>query len=141
MAKTLWTLPVPSTALLSDVSFQPLPNRACALLCEYEGEDDSVMSLKLLFGGVEAFKCTYQSACRPDMIEAAYDKVVDVGPTEWLATIQEQLVRWGAETGEVKHLITYYDDGPCYEFICRSFRIEERLEVESIPSVQGILPT
>src|SRR5437660_6196185 len=126
MAQTLWTLPVASTALLSGSTFQKLPRRACALLCEYEDDSDNIVSLKLLFDDVEAFKCTYHGACTAEMIRTAYDKVVDAGSTDWLAGIREQLVNYGGQNAaELKHLMIYFDDGPCYEFICRSFRAEE----------------
>jgi len=128
MKQTIWTLPVPSTALLHGCSFQKLPRRACALSCEYEADDDQIVSLKLLFEGVEAFKCTYMHACTVEMISTAYDKVVDLGSSEWLNEVREQLASHpdmdrGVE--ELRHLMIYFDDGPCYEFICRTFRVEE----------------
>jgi hypothetical protein len=127
MTQTLWTLPVPSTALLHGCVFEKLPRRACALLCEYEDDSDNIVSLKLLFDGVEAFKCTYQGACTPEMIRSAYDKVVEVGASEWLSAVKDQLIDFGAQNVEqLRHLAIYLDDGPCYEFICRTFHVEER---------------
>jgi hypothetical protein len=128
MAQILWTLPVASTALLSESTFQMLLKRTCALLCEYEDYNAIIVSLKLLFDGVESFKCTYMGACTVEMIRTAYDKVVDVGSTEWLTVIRDRLVNsgYGSQNVEdLKHLMIYFDDGPCYEFICRSFRVEE----------------
>jgi hypothetical protein len=126
MSQTLWTLPVASTALLNGTTFQKLSRRVCALVCEYEDDSDSVVSIKLLFDGVEAFKCTYQGACTPEMIRNSYDKVVDVGSSEWLRSVQGQLISYGSQSvDELKHLMIYFDDGPCYEFICRAFRVEE----------------
>ena len=63
MIKVLWTLPVPSTALLNAVKFEMLARRNCSLACEYEAEDDSVVLLKLIFSGVESFKCTHYKSC------------------------------------------------------------------------------
>ncbi len=126
MACTLWTLPIASSALLGGVAFQKLGGRSCALLCEYEDDNDLIVSLKLLFDGIEAFRCTYHGACTAEMISTAYDKVVDAGSTAWLAAIREQLVSYGSQNvSELKHLMIYFDDGPCYEFICRSFRAEK----------------
>ena len=126
MAQTLWTLPVASTALLQGSIFQKLPKRTCALLCEYEDDSDKVISLKLLFDGVEAFKCTYHGACTAEVVRMAYDRVVDAGSTDWLASVQNQLLSYGSRgVEELKHLTVYFDDGPCYEFICRVFRVEE----------------
>ena len=126
MKQTIWTLPVPSTALLQGSTFHKLPRRGCVLSCEYEGDDDQVVSLKLLFEDVQAFKCTYEKACTAEMISTAYDKVVDLGSSEWLTAVREQLASFGVENVEgVKHLIIYLDGGPCYEFLCRNFRVEE----------------
>lgn len=126
MNQILWTLPVPSTALLNGCTFEKLPRRACALTYEYEGEGDSVISLRLVFDGVEAFKCTYGEACTLEMIRTAYDRVVDLGSSEWLSAVREQVASYGdRKVEELKHLMIYVDDGPCYEFICRIFRVEE----------------
>ncbi len=126
MIQLVWTLPVPSTALLHGCVFEKLPRRACSLRCEYEDEDDNIVSLKLLFDGVEAFKCTYQGACTPEMIRSAYDKVVNMDRSEWLSAVTGQLVDFGVQdVGQLKHLAIYLDDGPCYEFICRTFRVEQ----------------
>lgn len=126
MNKILWTLPVPSTALLNGCTFEKLPRRTCALTCEYEDEGDRVISLRLVFDGVEAFKCTYGEACTLEMIRTAYDRVVDLGSSEWLSAVREQVASYGdRKVEELKHLMIYVDDGPCYEFICRNFRVAE----------------
>src|SRR5918998_1158433 len=98
MAQTLWTLPVPSTALLEGVAFQKLLGRTCALLFSYE--DDDIVQMSLLFEHVEAFKCTYLSACTVEMVETAYDKVVDVGSTDWLTAVQAQADSHAASYGQ-----------------------------------------
>lgn len=125
---TLWELPVPSTALLQDARFEIRLGRTCALQFEYEDEDDNTVSVKLLFEGVEAFKCTYLFACTVEMIETAYDRVADLGSSEWLDAIRKQLGSHGQEAKDLKHLMIYFDDGPCYEFICRDLRIDQSLE-------------
>jgi hypothetical protein len=124
MSQILWTLPIPSTALLRSPTFQVSLGRSCALSCEYEDENDEVVSLKLLFEGVEAFKCTYYRACSVEMINTAYDKVVDVGSTEWKSKIKERLISSNQDVMGLKHLMVYFDDGPCYEFICENFQVD-----------------
>src|SRR5262249_52091878 len=96
------------------------------LLCEYEDSEDNVVSLNLLFEGVEAFKCTYYNACAVEIVKLAYDKIVDVGSTEWLNAIKSQLLKSHEDVTGLRHLVIYFDDGPCYEFICRSFQAEEQ---------------
>ena len=73
MTEVLWTLPVPSTALLESPDFQKLIGRTCALILVYEDEESGqVSSLKLLVKGVEAFHCTYDRARTVAMFEAYY---------------------------------------------------------------------
>jgi hypothetical protein len=122
MTNVIWKLPVPSTSLLDGVAFQQLLGRQCALAFSFEDESDTVVTGKLLFDGVESFKCTYYRACTLEMIETAYDKLVELGDTKYLSDIIQEL---GSDRqSELKHFMIYFDDGPCYEFICNSFRFE-----------------
>ena len=126
MVSTFWELPVPSTALLREARFEKLLGRTCALEFEYEAEDDNTVHVKLLFEGVEAFKCTYLFACTDEMIRAAYDRVVDLGSSEWLEAVRNQVQRNGQDAKDLKHLMIYFDDGPCYEFICRDLTVDQK---------------
>ena len=119
MAIILFKLPVPSTGFLEDASFQMLGGRTCCIACPI----NETIVLNLIFGEVEGFRCTYYKACSLDMIDA-YDKVVDIGLSEWLRAIQTQLTTSGGNAVDLRHLQIYFDDGPCYEFICRSFHSE-----------------
>jgi hypothetical protein len=105
---------------MGDVVFQKLAGRSCALACD----DDEGGPVRLVFEGVEAFKCTYYRACTLEMVEA-YDRLTDLGPTRWLDSIRQQLSGFGGDVAALRHLMIYFDDGPCYEFICRGFRVEE----------------
>ncbi len=61
MYKTLWKFPVPTSAVLGNgVEFRIMHGREVGLFFEYEGEGDSIEKMGLVFGGVEAFKCTSQ---------------------------------------------------------------------------------
>ena len=69
----------------------------------------------------------------PEM-RIAYDKIVDLGETSWLTEVKNQLRRYGdlvlsspshGPLEQLAHLMINFDDGPCYEFICRSFRFEQ----------------
>lgn len=120
MASILWKLPAPSSALWEGAEFRELAGRTCAILCRYDRED----GLQMVFEGVEAYKCTYHQACTLEMIETAYDTLVDLGDTTWLAGVKGQLAGYSSDATELRHLMIYFDDGPCYELICRSFRVE-----------------
>ena len=86
----------------------------------HDGEQPSE---RLLFGGVESFRVTYHHSCTPEM-GAAYDRVVELPRTAWLEEVCQELQSSGDPTEGLRHLRFYLDDGPCYEFICRTFRAE-----------------
>ena len=77
--------------------------------------------MNLFFDGVETYKATFDKACSPEMVRAAYDRVVDLGATSWLREVSSELARHNANISSLQHLMIYFDDGPCYEFVCRSF--------------------
>ena len=123
MAEIIWETSVPSTAFLQEAKFSKLLGRKCSLEYSYEGEDKenySVISEKLIFSGVESFKCTHYKSCSVEMIKA-YDKIVDVGKSKWLTEIKQNLLSAENNSINLKHLRIYFDDGPCYEFICTDF--------------------
>lgn len=125
--KTLWTLPVASTALLgTGPALEMRLRRDVALSFAYEGQADEIHTTSVVFQGVEAFKCTYLLA-RDKSVLAAYDRVVDAGSSPWLEELRRVLDANGADTSGLLHLMIDFDDGPTYEFVCRSFRIDERV--------------
>jgi hypothetical protein len=122
---TRWILPVPSTALLDGgVALEKRLGREVALRFSYESTDDSVRVGAAVFQGVEAFKCTYMGALDPSMLKA-YDRLLDRGSTPWLQEVSANLKRGRLNTDGLVHLMITFDDGPCYEFVCRSFLVEE----------------
>jgi hypothetical protein len=121
----LWTLPVPSTALLEDVKLEKRLGREVALRFAYEADEDGTRATSaLLFEGVEAFKCTYYRACDGTMLEA-YDALVDRGSTQWLNQIRANLAHNAGNADGLRHLMITFDDGPAYEFVCRSFHVDD----------------
>lgn len=121
--KTLWQLPVPSTALLDGGPvFEKRPRREVALRMMYE-TDEGEQVVALVFDGVEALKVTYDRA-RGDRMLEAYDRLVDQEQTAWLDEISGNLKQHGGDVVGLTHLMINFDDGPCYEVICRSHRLE-----------------
>lgn len=125
MVKVIWELPFPSSAVEGGVIFRELIRRACALECEFEDDEGALIFFTLTFDGVEAYKCTYK-ACSFNMVSDAYDQVVDLEQTDWLNHIKTQLTvnSDSRSIDDLKHLMIYFDDGPCYEFICRTFKVD-----------------
>src|SRR5688572_1876108 len=109
---SLWTLPVPSTALIDGVTFEKLPRRQIALRFSYELEESAVFAIGgLLFEGVESFKCTFYGARDATMLEA-YDKLVDCCASRWLGEIRANVVNNGGNAEGLRHLMIMFDDGP-----------------------------
>ena len=123
MVSAVYTIPVPSTAFFKGAEFSMLLGRKCSLKYSYEGVNEySVIFEELVFDGVESFKCTYFKACSLEM-HYAYDKVLNVDLTQYLNEVVNSLSQSNADSKNLKHLRIYFDDGPCYEFICRSFEV------------------
>ena len=118
MRHDLWKLPDPSSGRARVEMHQP-GGRACSVICFFDPTQND--GYELVFDEVEACKVTFHSACTLEMREA-YDQVVELGPTEWLYDILKKLSGEGGDGLGLRHLMIYFDDGPCYEFICRSFR-------------------
>ena len=127
MGENLWELPVAPTDLFHDPEFVMLGGRQCKLSFSHEGDDDKHMtSHSLLFEGVESFKCTYGSSCSAKMIHEGYGKLVDLGKTPWLTEVLPYYLKfrlaYGRNAQPLRHLLIYFDGGPCYEFLCAGFR-------------------
>src|SRR5262245_54908170 len=118
----LWQTPSPSSSFLEGVTFKLLPRRTCVLSFAYERASGGWETSELRFHEVVAFKCTFQPALTAEMIESAYDKLVDIGRSTWLDEAHQ--VRMPEGGGALlRHLRICFDDGPCYEFLCPRFEV------------------
>lgn len=95
----------------------------CAIICATE-EDDGA-NLSIIFEGAQAYKCTYYKAISLEMRDKTYDALVDVGESDWLAAVIKEIGENDEDASGLRHLMIYLDDGPCYEIICKTFRIED----------------
>ena len=121
MAMTeLWKSPSPSSSFLEGVLLKVLPKRSCVLSFSTEGASGGWEAFELRFHEVAAFKCTYLPALTAEMIRSAYDTLVNLESSAWLA--EASSVRSDpSEAGLLRHLRICFDDGPCYEFLCTGF--------------------
>jgi hypothetical protein len=116
----LWKTPSPSSAFLEGVAFKVLPRRTSVLSFQFEGMNGGWETCELLFRDVAAFKCTYLPALTAEMIQSAYDKLVEIESSAWLSDANS-LRR--VDPISLRHLRICFDDGPCYEFLCAGFEI------------------
>jgi hypothetical protein len=122
MTRTLWNLPVPSTALLVSPVLDVRGGREIGIKMLQEVGEGS-RELVLVFAGVEAFKVTYYQSNAVSVLDA-YDRLVDREGSAWLDEVRENLARNLAKADGLSHLGIYFDDGPYSEFICRAFRVD-----------------
>jgi hypothetical protein len=124
-----WELPVPSTSFVSGPELKD--GRTSVLSWAYEGDSefvkppqDGMVHQALTFEGVVAFRCTFNLFCGSDIINIAYNKLVDLGETEWLISLKGASQRHHIGASEsLKHVAIFFDEGPCYEFICEGVRV------------------
>jgi hypothetical protein len=125
MNQVLWEMPVPSSALTRGPSFAALLKRECELSFYVEA-DDGEKKGGIIFDGVEAYKCTHMTARSVEMINTAYEKLVRLDGSPWLAEVKANSAAYYAKRQatpkELQHLMICFDDGPCYEFICGGFK-------------------
>jgi hypothetical protein len=98
--------------------------RQCEL-SYYAESDDGDRKIAVIFDGVEAYRCTYMTALRVEMIRIAYDQIARLGETDWLTEVrlpvEEFHSRRRTAPPSLQHLMVCFDDGPCYEIICTGF--------------------
>jgi hypothetical protein len=124
MWRIVWELPVASTAFLEGITFAKLLGRSCSLETSMEGAGTEMKQLLFFFEEVEAFKCTYYEARSPAMSDA-YDRIIEYENSAWLTEIKAQLSRnVRVVTSNLKHYMINFDDGPCYEFVCRKIEVQ-----------------
>lgn len=130
-----WELPVPSTSFVSGPDLKQ--GRTSVLSWTYEGDSqfarppqEGMIRTDLRFEGVVAFKCTYGVLCGAGIINVAYNKLVDLGQTEWLTNLRHRSEgHYFISPESLKHVGIFFDEGPFFEFICESVQVS----TETVP--------
>ncbi|MGJ4945916.1 hypothetical protein ACQR1W_35505 [Bradyrhizobium sp. HKCCYLS1011] len=101
-----------------------LTKRRCELSYFAEA-DDGDRKIAVIFDNVEAYRCTYMTACNVGMARMAYDQIVRLDDTDWLEEVRRSVEQFHSKRRStpppLQHLMVYFDDGPCYEIICTGF--------------------
>ena len=120
MNSILWQSPKPSSGFLKGTSVQLRPKREIAITFEFEGEDEEVYSGELIFSEVVHYRTTFLAALSAEVIQEAYDRVVDVGNSRELQEIVFAIHANGRQA-DVRHYRVCFDDGPAFDFVASSF--------------------
>lgn len=112
-----WTTPAPSSSFVEGLSFKVGLKRTASLQFSYEDSDDLIRRCELKFIGIESFKCTYMTSLSVEMINSAYDRLIEIPDSPWIKELKARTEK------PLKHFRICFDDGPCYEFICADVEI------------------
>ncbi len=123
MPTTLWSMPTPSANLGHGMELEKNDREGWYQLSVTYLEGEQEIRVCLAFHGVAALKATFYHACTLEMIQWSYDKLVDVGRSGWLDEIAREIVSRDGVAPALKHLMIYFDDGPCFEFLCESHSV------------------
>lgn len=130
MSRELWALPPDVTTVMRGPHFRELSRQRCELLFSLESTDGSEQWHALVFGGVEVFKCTHSKSIGTiphDVRREAYGKVIIVSNSVWRDQVNtsysEHMRGYNESPRNLHHMAIYFDDGPCFEFICSEFKV------------------
>ena len=126
MPVDLWKIS-PNLDSVDGPEFVMLPGRTCQISFRGEDSEGRIVQTRLIFESVEAFRCTHMTSRSVDMISTAYEKLVDLGETSWLAELRPRALEYYRLSKKpapiLKHMAIYFDDGPYFEFICQNFDV------------------
>jgi hypothetical protein len=132
MSETLWALPVSLSLIMRGPFFAEHPKRECEISFTIEGDDGKELPISLHFGSVQVFKCTMLyslGSIDRGLRKDSYGKVISLGDSKWLTEVRESYDRYCSIghifEAELRHLMITFDDGPCYEFICSTFYVQQ----------------
>ena len=124
--KAIYQAPVPSTAFSTEAVL-------CANVVRFGYQvDGSDRRSGLRFKRVKATRTRVESACTAWHIDDAYDTLVEVENSPWVAEVQAETTdrqhRLG-ETWTMHHYMIYLDSAGCFEFLAESW--------EALPEAAG----
>ena len=122
-----YVLPEPSTALLSEVL---LTKRGGTLTLRYDYDrDGQAYRSGLRFLGVRAHRHRAESHCTDAHVRDAYDALVEVDPSEWVAELRDAARAKGQDGREMHHYMLYLDSAGCFEVVASAW--------EALPEERG----
>jgi hypothetical protein len=127
VATDLWHFPHPASSIVAGPRLTVSSKRDVDLHFALSDDDGNPENFVMHFQGVEAYRCTYLTSINVQMIRLAYAKVVRLEGSTWLNEILPVYDATKYRRPALQHLMTCFDDGPCFEFICAAFEIESCL--------------
>lgn len=126
--KELARLTFPSTDL-EEVDFQHRDG-SFRLRLTHEGEDGLLRADSWVFSWVRAFQHRAESYCTPWHIDGAYDALVEVEDSQWLAELTQAMPEDMRARFDMHHFMIYLDSYGCYEVIAQAWSATQDEAVE-----------
>jgi len=122
-----YSIPEPSTAMHSPGVMVDVKGNILTLRSDYDRyrDDQFVGTFRsgLRFLGVRAHRHRAESHCTLWHIEGAYDTLVEVEDSEWVAELLALSTARKMGNWEVHHYMIYLDSSGCYEIAARSWEV------------------
>lgn len=110
-----------SCRFICEVELKIRPGRKLALVFEFEDRDGIAQSAELVFTTVVQYRVTYLYALRPEWIHEAYDRLVELPNSTELESVKTATAA-NNDSAQYSHFRVCFDDGPCFDIICSSFK-------------------
>jgi hypothetical protein len=124
--KTLYQVPLPSTAFEGDASL-------CGHVLRFQyHRDGAPYRSGIRFNRTAASRARAERCCTAWHIEEAYDTLVEVEGSTWVAEIRADTQEMWREKWEMHHYMIYLDSAGCFEVIAESW--------EAFPEESGTWP-
>lgn len=130
MKRRLWETPEPSTASVSGFVRFTTDGRDVELRFDYDRDGDSY-SAGLSFRSVRAFRHRAELYLTEWHITDAYDALVEVTPSEWIAELVAAAPADRRGDWNMRHFMITLDSAGCYEVVAADW--------EALPEVSGSL--
>jgi hypothetical protein len=111
----LGPLSPPPSAYTEDVTFSCDGNIA-ELRCTYE-RDGSLIAGGLRFRTVRAYRFSSEGHCTPWHVEDAYDELVEVLPSDWVAELLAADTTNTSGRRALRHFLIFIDGSGAYEVV------------------------
>lgn len=112
-ASTVWQLPTRSQEFEKGPRIRQDTDERFVIAYDFELENGAYGWEELIFIGTVAFCFTASQHCTTDAVDA-FDRLLDLGRTDWLKTIHQA-------PSDVRHYRIYFDDVGCYEVLAAGF--------------------
>lgn len=109
----LGPLSSPPSAYTSDAIFTH-PGGTAELICTYEHRGEMFVG-GLSFRGVRAYRFTTEAFCSEWQVKDAYDTLVEIDQSEWIADLFKSDSSTSRGVEAVKHFLIFVDGSGAYE--------------------------